>query len=146
MGRFIESPHLGSPRRRRVNSIGATVSKTPDTGYRSPLWQIRGRRPDGFFSSGDMMAAGRSFAFFPCYHFCRSSKCRQACDQATLPPWKLMTRVFILMQLSMAWDFQRYSWFILGHSLLQPYSICAATFVACSIYGMTTKRDLTIFG
>lgn len=31
-------------------------------------------------------------------------------------------------------------------SITSTFFICAATFVACSIYGMTTKRDLTSFG
>lgn len=33
-----------------------------------------------------------------------------------------------------------------GTSIAQVFFICAATFVACSIYGMTTKRDLTSWG
>ena len=31
-------------------------------------------------------------------------------------------------------------------SITSTFFICAATFIACSIYGMTTKRDLTSFG
>lgn len=31
-------------------------------------------------------------------------------------------------------------------SIVSTFFICAATFVACSIYGWTTKRDLTSFG
>jgi FtsH-binding integral membrane protein len=31
-------------------------------------------------------------------------------------------------------------------SITSTFFICAATFVACSVYGMTTKRDLTSFG
>jgi len=31
-------------------------------------------------------------------------------------------------------------------SITSTFFICAATFVACSIYGMTTKRDLTFLG
>jgi len=31
-------------------------------------------------------------------------------------------------------------------SIVSTFFICAATFVACSIYGMTTKRDLTSLG
>jgi hypothetical protein len=31
-------------------------------------------------------------------------------------------------------------------SIASTFFICAATFVACSIYGMTTKRDLTSLG
>jgi FtsH-binding integral membrane protein len=31
-------------------------------------------------------------------------------------------------------------------SITSTFFICAATFVACSIYGMTTKRDLTSLG
>ncbi len=33
-----------------------------------------------------------------------------------------------------------------GSSIVSTFFICAATFVACSIYGWTTKRDLTSFG
>jgi hypothetical protein len=33
-----------------------------------------------------------------------------------------------------------------GTSIAQVFFICAATFVACSIYGMTTRRDLTSWG
>ena len=33
-----------------------------------------------------------------------------------------------------------------GTSVAQVFFICAGTFVACSIYGMTTKRDLTSLG
>lgn len=33
-----------------------------------------------------------------------------------------------------------------GTSIASTFFICAATFVACSIYGMTTKRDLTSVG
>ncbi len=33
-----------------------------------------------------------------------------------------------------------------GTSIASVFFICAATFVACSIYGMTTKRDLTSWG
>ena len=31
-------------------------------------------------------------------------------------------------------------------SIASTFFICSATFVACSVYGMTTKRDLTSFG
>ncbi|HDM10771.1 MAG TPA: Bax inhibitor-1/YccA family protein [Desulfobacteraceae bacterium] len=31
-------------------------------------------------------------------------------------------------------------------SIVSTFFVCAATFVACSIYGWTTKRDLTSFG
>jgi len=31
-------------------------------------------------------------------------------------------------------------------SIVSTFFICAATFIACSIYGMTTKRDLTSLG
>jgi FtsH-binding integral membrane protein len=31
-------------------------------------------------------------------------------------------------------------------SITSTFFICAATFIACSIYGMTTKRDLTSLG
>jgi len=31
-------------------------------------------------------------------------------------------------------------------SIVNTFFVCAATFVACSIYGWTTKRDLTSFG
>jgi len=31
-------------------------------------------------------------------------------------------------------------------SIVSTFFICAATFVACSIYGWTTQRDLTSFG
>ena len=31
-------------------------------------------------------------------------------------------------------------------SIVSTFFICAATFIACSIYGWTTKRDLTSFG
>jgi len=31
-------------------------------------------------------------------------------------------------------------------SIVSTFFICAATFVGCSIYGWTTKRDLTSFG
>ena len=31
-------------------------------------------------------------------------------------------------------------------SITSTFFVCAATFVACSFYGMTTKRDLTSFG
>jgi len=33
-----------------------------------------------------------------------------------------------------------------GASIVSTFFICAGTFVACSIYGMTTKRDLTSMG
>lgn len=33
-----------------------------------------------------------------------------------------------------------------GSSIASVFFICAATFVACSIYGMTTQRDLTSLG
>ncbi len=33
-----------------------------------------------------------------------------------------------------------------GNSIASVFFICAATFVACSIYGMTTQRDLTSLG
>ncbi len=33
-----------------------------------------------------------------------------------------------------------------GASIASTFFICAGTFVACSIYGMTTKRDLTSIG
>lgn len=33
-----------------------------------------------------------------------------------------------------------------GTSVAQVFFICAGTFIACSIYGMTTKRDLTSLG
>jgi uncharacterized protein len=33
-----------------------------------------------------------------------------------------------------------------GTSIASTFFICAATFVACSVYGMTTKRDLTSVG
>lgn len=33
-----------------------------------------------------------------------------------------------------------------GTSIASTFFICAATFVACSIYGMTTQRDLTSLG
>ena len=33
-----------------------------------------------------------------------------------------------------------------GNSIASVFFICAATFIACSIYGMTTKRDLTSLG
>jgi len=33
-----------------------------------------------------------------------------------------------------------------GTSIAATFFICAATFVACSIYGWTTKKDLTSFG
>ncbi len=33
-----------------------------------------------------------------------------------------------------------------GASIASTFFVCAATFIACSIYGMTTKRDLTSLG
>jgi uncharacterized protein len=33
-----------------------------------------------------------------------------------------------------------------GASIVSTFFICAATFVACSVYGMVTKRDLTSLG
>lgn len=33
-----------------------------------------------------------------------------------------------------------------GASIVSTFFICAATFVACSVYGMTAKRDLTSLG
>jgi FtsH-binding integral membrane protein len=33
-----------------------------------------------------------------------------------------------------------------GSTIASTFFVCAATFVACSIYGMTTKRDLTSLG
>ncbi len=33
-----------------------------------------------------------------------------------------------------------------GTSIASTFFVCAATFVACSVYGMTTKRDLTSVG
>ncbi len=33
-----------------------------------------------------------------------------------------------------------------GSSIVSTFFICAATFVACSVYGWVTKRDLTSFG
>ena len=33
-----------------------------------------------------------------------------------------------------------------GASIASTFFVCAATFIACSIYGMTTKRDLTSVG
>jgi FtsH-binding integral membrane protein len=33
-----------------------------------------------------------------------------------------------------------------GNSIASVFLVCAATFIACSIYGMSTKRDLTSLG
>jgi len=36
--------------------------------------------------------------------------------------------------------------FYTGNSIASVFFVCAATFIACSIYGMSTKRDLTSLG
>lgn len=33
-----------------------------------------------------------------------------------------------------------------GNSIASTFLVCAATFIACSVYGMSTKRDLTSLG